>query len=96
MRDNLRKQSIEVHSHTVEHRGKVNLGPQKKVSERKALTSWRAQRDENIKTAQESQQERGSYRLRRTGRGTHQDSERAASEVHPRTREYRGRVKSGQ
>jgi hypothetical protein len=61
------------------------------VSKSGALTFWRAQVEEQMRTQKESEQARGTHGLESTEGGTNEDTERKrASEGYSRPRACRG------
>jgi len=90
-----RNQQIEAHSLPGHGRGRDKLGHRKKLIDRGTLTSWRRQREGQIK-AQKETDRRVTHFLEATEGGTSQDMERKKpSEGHLRPGEGRGRDKLG-
>jgi hypothetical protein len=55
---------------------RTSKGHGKKVSEREALTIWRAQSEGQVRTRKESERARGTHFLESAERGTSEDAER--------------------
>src|SRR5437879_5034517 len=86
----------EGHSRPGEPRHRDKLGHRKNMSQRGALTSWRAQTQRQVRTRKECEQARGTHVLESPDTETSQDTERMrASEGHSRPGEPRHRDKSG-
>ena len=70
-------------------------GHRKNVTEQGALTSWRPQREGQVRTQKESDQARGTHILETTEGGTSQDMERKQlSKGHSHPGDHRRRDKS--
>jgi hypothetical protein len=86
-----RKRASKGHSQTVERESTNELGHRKKASRREVLTNWRAERERQVRTANESEQAKGAYKLENGEGRTRQGNERVrASQWHSRSAESRG------
>src|SRR6267142_726512 len=94
--DTERIRPSEGHSHPGERRWTDKSGHGKNLTERGALTNWRAQTDGQVRTRKESDRARGTHRLESADGQTSQDTERIRpSEGHSQTGEHRWTDKSG-
>ena len=71
-----RKQPSKGHLLSGDHRGRDKSGYGKKVTKQGALTSWRPQREGQVRIWKESNQMRSTHSLEMTEGGTSQDMER--------------------
>ena len=71
-----RKQPTKVHSQTGDSRGRDKSGHGKKATDQGTLTSWRWQREGQVRTQKESDQLRHTHFLEMAEGGTSQDMER--------------------
>ena len=74
--DTERDRPTEVHSLPEDGRGRNMSGHQKKPADRGALTSWRRQREELVRTQKETDRPRRTHFLETAEGGTCQDMER--------------------
>ena len=94
--DTERNRPSEWHSQTEDSRGRDLSGHRKNPTERRALTSWRRQREGLVRTPKEIDRARGTHKLKTAERGTCQDAERnQLSEGHSLPGDGRGRDLSG-
>jgi hypothetical protein len=64
------------HSHPGEHRGRDKSEWEKEPSERRALTSWRMQREDQVRMGKETEQATSTHVLERADGGTNQSGKR--------------------
>ena len=91
-----RNRPTEARSHPGDERGRGLSGHGKKPNGRGALTNWRRQREEPVRTQKESDQSRCTHILETAEGGTCQDTERnGPTEAHSLPGDSRGRDLSG-
>jgi len=94
--DTVRKRPGKGHSHSKDSRGRDSSQHRKKATEQGALTNWRPQREELVRTWKPSNQAMGTHLLETTEGRTCQDTEREQlSEGHSLPGDRRGRDLSG-
>ena len=94
--DTERMQASEGHSHPAEPKQRDKSEHKKNVSQRGALTFWRAHMERQVKTQKECKPARPTYFLESPDRETSQDTERMQTgKGHLRSGEPRWRDKSG-